>query len=202
VELAYLTQGIFGEFDTKLGYLRQIVANDPLDALSLLHLANSLLLAGQFDEAVSASRRALQLNERSPYSHVLYGEALLLAGRTQEALAAMQGEVDEDLKLWGLTLAYWGSGRKAESDATLAEVEKGWGKDDLPNVALLYAYRGDGDAAFDRLERAYEKKQDPLELALMPVNPLMRSLRADPRFGALLVKLKLNEWKKAVFPRS
>jgi len=102
--------------------------------------------------------------------------------------------------LWGLTLVYWGSGRKAESDATLADVEKRWGKDDLPLVALLYAYRGDGDAAFNRLERAYEQKQDPLELALIPVNPLMQSLRADPRFGALLVKLKLNEWKKLCFP--
>jgi hypothetical protein len=66
----------------------------------------------------------------------------------------------------------------------------------------LYAYRGDRDAAFDRLERAYEKKQDPLEFALMPVDPLMRSLRADPRFAALLAKMKLNEWKKAVFPGS
>jgi hypothetical protein len=66
----------------------------------------------------------------------------------------------------------------------------------------LYAYRGDGDAAFDRLERAYEKKQDPLELTLMPVDPLMRSLRADPRFAALLAKLKLDQWKKAVFSRN
>jgi tetratricopeptide (TPR) repeat protein len=202
VELAYLTQGIFGQFDTKLRYLRQIVANDPLDTFSLLHLAYSLLLAGQFDEAVSASRRAVQLNDKSSFSHVLYGEALLLAGRTPEALAAMQDEVSEGSKSWGLTLAYWGSGRKAESDATLAEFEKQWGADDLPLVAELYAYRGDVDAAFDRLERACEKKQDPLQLALLPVDPLMRSLRADPRFAALLAKLKLDQWKKAVFPGS
>jgi TolB-like protein len=202
VELAYLTQGIFGQFETKLRYLRQIVANDPLDASSLLHLAYSLLLAGQFDEAVSASGRAVQLNDKSSFTHTLYGEALLLAGRAQEALAAMQDEVSEDDRLWGLTLAYWGNGRKAESDAALAEVEKRSGKDDLPWVAQLYAYRGDGDAAFERLERAYEKKQDPLVLALMPVDPLMRSLRADPRFAALLAKLKLDAWKKAVFSGS
>ena len=202
VELAYLTQGIFGQFETKLRYLRQVVANDPLDARSLIHLAYSLLLAGQFDEAVGASRRAVQLNDRSPFSHMLYGEALLLAGRPQEALAAMQDEVSENLKLWGLTLAYWGNGRKTESNATLAELEKRWGDDEPVMIARLYAYRGDGDAAFDRLERAYEKKQDPLELTLMPVDPLMRSLRADPRFAALLAKLKLDQWKKAVFSRN
>jgi TolB-like protein/predicted Zn-dependent protease len=200
VELAYLTQGIFGQFETKLSYLRQIVANDPLDARSLIHLAYSLMLADQFDEAVSASRRALQLNDKSSYVHVLYGQALLLAGRTQEALAAMQDEVSEGLKLWGLTLVYWSNGRKAESNATLAEIEKRWGADEPVMLARLYAYRGDRDAAFDRLERAYEKKQDPLELSLVPVDPLMRSLRADPRFAALLAKMKLNEWKKTVFP--
>jgi TolB-like protein/cytochrome c-type biogenesis protein CcmH/NrfG len=202
VELAYLTQGIFGQFDTKLRYLRQIVANDPLDSRSLIHLAYSLLLADQFDEAASAFQRALQLNDRNSFAHMYYGEALLLAGRKQEALAAMQDVGDEGAKLWGLTLVYWASGRKAESDATLAEIEKRWGKEELPMLARLYAYRGDRDAAFDRLERAYEKKQDPLEFALMPVDPLMRSLRADPRFAALLAKMKLNEWKKAVFPGS
>jgi TolB-like protein/cytochrome c-type biogenesis protein CcmH/NrfG len=200
VELAYLTQGIFGQFETKLRYLRQIVANDPLDARSLFHLAYSLMLADQFDEAVSASRRALQLNDKSPFAHVLYGQALLLAGRPQEALAAMQDEVDADLKLWGLTLAYWGNGRKAESNATLAEIEKRWGDDEPVMIARLYAYRGESGAAFDQLERAYDKKQDPLELTLMPVDPLLRSLHTDPRFAALLAKLKLNEWKKAVFP--
>jgi TolB-like protein/Flp pilus assembly protein TadD len=200
VELAYLTQGIFGKFDTKLRYLRQIVANDPLDSRSLIHLANSLLLADQFDEAVNASQRALQLNDKSPYSHVLYGEALLLAGRSQEALAAMQGEVNEYLKLWGLTLAYWGNGRKAESNAELAETVKRWGDDDPVWIAQLYAYRGDRDAAFDRLQRAYKEKQGALGLTLMPVDPLMRSLRTDPRFAELLAKMKLNDWKKAVFP--
>jgi TolB-like protein/cytochrome c-type biogenesis protein CcmH/NrfG len=200
VELAYLTQGIFGKFDTKLRYLRQIVTNDPLDSRSLIHLANSLLLADQFDEAVNASQRALQLNDKSPYSHVLYGEALLLAGRSQEALAAMQGEVNEYLKLWGLTLAYWGNGRKAESNAELAETIKRWGDGDPVWIAQLYAYRGDRDAAFDRLQRAYKDKQDAQGLALMPVDPLMRSLRTDPRFAELLAKMKLNDWKKAVFP--
>jgi TolB-like protein/Tfp pilus assembly protein PilF len=200
VELAYLTQGIFGKFDTKLRYLRQIVANDPLDSRSLIHLANSLLLADQFDEAVNASQRALQLNDKGPYSHVLYGEALLLAGRSQEALAAMQGEVNEYLKLWGLTLAYWGNGRKAESNAELAETIKRWGDGDPVWIAQLYAYRGDRDAAFDRLQRAYKEKQGALGLTLMPVDPLMRSLRTDPRFAELLAKMKLNDWKKAVFP--
>jgi TolB-like protein/cytochrome c-type biogenesis protein CcmH/NrfG len=202
VELAYLTQGIFGKFDTKLRYLRQIVANDPLDSRSLIHLANSLLLADQFDEAVNASQRALQLNDKGPYSHVLYGEALLLAGRSQEALAAMQGEVNEYLKLWGLTLAYWGNGRKAESNAELAETIKRWGDGDPVWIAQLYAYRGDRDAAFDRLQRAYKEKHDAQGLALMPVDPLMRSLRTDPRFAELLAKMKLNEWKKTVFPGS
>jgi TolB-like protein/Flp pilus assembly protein TadD len=202
VELAYLTQGIFGQFETKLRYLRQIVANDPLDTYSLLHLAYSLMLADQFDEAVSASGRAVQLNDKSPFTHMLYGEALLLAGRSQEALAAMQDEIGESSKLWGLTLVYWAAGRKTESNATLAEIEKRWGDDEPVMMARLYAYRGDRDAAFHQLERAYEKKQDPLQLTLMPVDPLMRSLRTDPRFAALLAKMKLNEWKKTVFPGS
>src|SRR5881394_4094172 len=61
VDLAYLTEGIFGQFDRKVRYLRQIISSDPLDAESHEHLAFSLFLAGRFDEAGAAYRKLLQL---------------------------------------------------------------------------------------------------------------------------------------------
>jgi hypothetical protein len=43
--------------------------------------------------------------------------------------------------------------------------------------------------AFDRLERAY-RQRDPV-MVFVKIDPLLRNLNTDPRYPALLVKVKL-----------
>jgi len=51
-------------------------------------------------------------------------------------------------------------------------------------VAQVYAMRGEADAAFMWLERAYDQRD--AGLTEMKVNPQLRSLHGDPRWVAFL----------------
>ena len=56
-------------------------------------------------------------------------------------------------------------------------------------VALVHAWRGERDSAFEWLERAYARHD--LELRWLKIDPFLRNLRADPRYTALLRKMNL-----------
>lgn len=58
-------------------------------------------------------------------------------------------------------------------------------------IAEVFAWRGEKDRAFEWLARAYNQQDGGL--SLIKTDPLLNSLRLDPRFNALLRKLKLPE---------
>jgi adenylate cyclase len=197
VDLAYLTEGIFGQFDRKVRYLRQIVANDPLDPYSINHLAISLYLAGRFDEAAVSYRKLLELNPAYEGGPAAYGITLMLLHQPGEALAAIEKEPCEECKLWALAILEWQAGQRARSDAAVSRLEEKYAATNPGDIADVRAYRGEVDAAFKWLYQAYDR--DRFSMALMTVDPLLRNLHDDPRFEALLVRLKLDQWRRKVF---
>ena len=56
-------------------------------------------------------------------------------------------------------------------------------------IAEIYAWRDEKDKAFEWLERAY--RQQDGGLTVIKTDPVLASLRADPRYFALLRKLHL-----------
>jgi hypothetical protein len=62
---------------------------------------------------------------------------------------------------------------------------------DAYSIAQLHAVRGEPDLAFKSLERAYDLHDGGLFDIKM--DPFLKNVRADPRYGALLRKLKLPE---------
>jgi TolB-like protein/cytochrome c-type biogenesis protein CcmH/NrfG len=196
VQLAYLTEGIFGQFDRKVGYLRQIVANDPLDPYSLEHLASSLFLAGRFEESAASFRRLVQLSPAEEGARAEYGITLLYLHQPREALALIEKEPDEASRLWALAILDWGIGHKTESDAAVSRLEQRYASGNPGYIAEVRAYRGELDAAFKWLDQAYERQK--FMMSIMTVDPLLSNLRGDPRFEAMLVKAKLDDWKRKV----
>jgi serine/threonine protein kinase/Tfp pilus assembly protein PilF len=199
--LALLTEGIFGQFDSKIRYLQQQVIDDPVDGFKLSHLVESLTNAGRFDEAIAASEKLIRLAPNGSDYQFTIGRALLLAGRTRDALAAMEKVPEEESRLFGLALVYWTAGRKAESDAAVAQLEKRFGADNPEDMVAVRAWRGENDAAFAWLDRDYARGGVPSNnLPLILVDPLLRNLHGDPRFGVMVRKLKLDEWRKFILP--
>jgi hypothetical protein len=58
-------------------------------------------------------------------------------------------------------------------------------------IAQAHAYRGENDQAFIALDRAYT--QHNTWLRYIKGDPLLKNLRADPRYKLILRKMKLPE---------
>jgi serine/threonine protein kinase len=188
--IAWVSEFLFGRFDNYIWLERQLVARDPLDSASLYNVGFGLFHAGRYEQAADALRHVLVMNPSFAGAQALLGVDLLYLGHNEEALAAAKSESDEKPRLFALSMVDWAMGRRAESDATLKEYEKKYADVEPESIAVLHAYRGEADAAFEWLERAYRLHDGGMEL--IRADPTLRSLRADRRFRAMLVRMKLD----------
>jgi TolB-like protein len=179
-----------GRFELYGAWVRRNLDRNPLDTDQISELAQYQQGAGQLEESAVSFRKLLELNPAFISAQAQYGLTLLLLGRNVEALAAAQKDSDEASKLQVLVCVYWAMGRRAESDAALGALERGFAAHNVM-IAGAHAYRGEADAAFAWLERAYQQRKGSLEG--LKWDPLLRKLHGDPRFDALLRKAKLME---------
>jgi serine/threonine-protein kinase len=92
-------------------------------------------------------------------------------------------------RLAGLALAEHDLGHAAESKSALDQLIAAHAMDGAYQIATVYAWSGDRDQAFAWLDRAI--KQHDNGLVGLTYDPLLRGLRADPRFAALCRKMGL-----------
>ena len=88
-----------------------------------------------------------------------------------------------------MALVYHALGRSADSDRMLAQASSQFGDTGAFFIAKIHAFRGEPDAAFEWLKRAY--RQRDLALFMLKGEPLFKTLEHDPRFARLLDELKL-----------
>jgi TolB-like protein len=187
--LRLFTALVQGQPDELIDYLHKEVVRDPLDTASFWSLGWTLLEASRPEESAAAFRQLLDLNPVHAGGQASLAAALLFAGRTAEALDAVDKEIDENWKLVVLPSVYWALERRPESDAALLQLKEKYAAVSSWAIASNYAYRGDADAAFEWLDRAY--RQHEAHLTWVKINPWLRSLHEEPRFAAFLLKMKL-----------
>jgi Flp pilus assembly protein TadD len=156
------------------------------------------MAAGQWEEAKTEYRKALELSPASPKLHRDVTKILILQGRFDEAFAAA-GELPEGpLRDQCLALAHHANGQSAAADAALARLvevgeQPGTDAEFKINIAEVYAYRGNSDEAFKWLTRMNE--QTRVENALVPgwwsrqelsLSPFLKPLESDARWHLLL----------------
>jgi TolB-like protein/Tfp pilus assembly protein PilF len=178
-----------GRFEAATALARRAVELDPMSSPASTTLGLALWYGGRLEEALATYRRILELNPEYPTIHGLIGLVYLTQSKPQEALADLDQAEDPFWRLPGLAIAYHSLGRKAESDAALTEFIEKYQAGGAYNVAQVYACRGDYDRAFQWLERAYAQRDGGM--FLVKVDPLLKNLRADARFKALLKRLHL-----------
>ena len=186
-----LNASISGHHGELIASVRHHLERNPLDALTIADLALYLQRAEQLDESAATYRKLLELYPAYETAQAQYALTLLLMGKQAEALAAAEKESDEASRLQVLVCIYWTMGRRAESESALSALEHKYADRNEYMIAEAYAYRGEVDAAFKWLDRTYQQRKGSLEY--LKTDPLLRNLRADPRFNALLRKAKLIE---------
>jgi Flp pilus assembly protein TadD len=86
-------------------------------------------------------------------------------------------------------LVYHDLGRSAEADAALGQLIETAAADAAYQIASLYTLRGETDAAFEWLERAYAQRDAGLQQ--VRVEPTFRPLQGDRRWGPFLERMGL-----------
>ncbi|HEX8766581.1 MAG TPA: hypothetical protein VF740_15535, partial [Candidatus Acidoferrum sp.] len=164
-------------------------ALDSLNAAERGSLARICFVKGRQQEAEMGLKKALELNPGIRAYRASLGLVYLAQGRAQEALAEIEREPDAILRLQGYAVGYYAFGRKKESDSALSELIDKYQRNCAFQIAGVYAFRHEPDRAFEWLDRAYV--QHDTGLAATKLDPLLNNLRGDPRYVALLRKLRL-----------
>jgi serine/threonine-protein kinase len=179
-----------GRMDEAVAMSERVIADDPLSWLGWLFHGALLRNCGRFAEGRRALQRSLQINPQASWTRHVLGCLELLDGRTQLALEIFR-EAGAPYREAGIAMAEHTLGHEDESKQTLARIETTFGAGFAHQIAEAHAWRGDTDAAFAWLERACEQRDSGI--ARLRSEPMMRSLHGDPRWSALLRKLKFPE---------
>ncbi len=129
------------------------------------------------------------MNPQFPRAHIFLGKVYMLQGNPELALKEMTQEADEAWRIFGLILANQALGRKHEVDKLLTDYIIRFPIDNAYQLAEIYAYRGEKDSAFEWLEKSYLNREG--RLMYLKGDPLLKNLWLDPRYKALLKKMKL-----------
>jgi eukaryotic-like serine/threonine-protein kinase len=179
-----------GNIDRAIELNQRSVALDPLRTNSYLSLGYLQYLAACDPEAEKDFDRALELNPQVPYAHQWLSAVLVREGKPQQALNEIAQEPSEWARLSGQAIVYHALGREADSDAALAGLIAKHSQDTAYQIAEIYAYRGNVNKSFEWLQRAYDQR-DP-GIADLKTDPLLNSLRHDPRYADFLKKMRLS----------
>jgi len=189
VRLAASAAALLGRFDEALRLARRAIGLDPLNGDSWESLAETEFVVGQLDEAAADSKKALTLSPDIWSSHIWLSQIHIIQGRPNDALPEIELVPSDPLRASLYPIAYYALGRKKESDAALSNLITKYHASMAYQIAEIYAFRNQPDEAFEWLDRAYAQRDGGL--IYTKVEPLLKNLHSDPRFGAFLKKLNL-----------
>jgi len=147
------------------------------------------LNAGQTDKAIAAANAAGQHRDRAS----LLGMSKLAENDPAAAIEIFETEFESQgetvLNAANLAIAYYRSGRLADAEPLLAELEE-FAVDNYVGPGLLanvYFAAGDADQGFAMLEQAFELRARAM--IFLQVNQMLHDYREDPRYLALIERV-------------
>jgi serine/threonine-protein kinase len=176
-----------GNFDEAISLGMRAVELDPLSHASRLNLALDQYNGGRFDDAEATLQALIELDPDYPLAHNLLGRVYLAQSWPKAAALEIDKEPDEWGRTYGRALALHALGDGPGADSALDEMIELYSGDSAFNIAEIYAFRGDADRAFEWFDRALEQKD--AGLTEFVGDPMLESIRNDPRFRRFLVKL-------------
>jgi TolB-like protein/Flp pilus assembly protein TadD len=184
-----------GRHDEALAELKRALESDPFSSRYALRVGWALYLAREYDRAIEEFRKT-PFEVDSNYYTVYRGLGLAYVEKSMYKEAISMFEKAEvlsgEIPLVKATLAYTHakSGNYAEARRLLDELAALPGGE-VPSMVLVgtYGYLGEGDKAVNLLETIYEKRLSTL--IGVKVEPMLDSVRSDPRFEEILRRIGL-----------
>lgn len=104
-------------------------------------------------------------------------------GDFQQALSSCEAGPDNAASQWCLALTYHRLARQADAEVALDKLKMTTGERCAYRCATIYAQWGHAPEALEQLDRALRKRLP--ELRWLKTDPLLDSLRQEPRFRAI-----------------
>jgi len=182
-----------GRLPEAIELYEKAISLDPLNRSNLIELGRRYLQVGRIDDAYVAYDRARAINPDHLRLNSLLGRVYVMRGDLENAL--LETEKSPDWYFYRHQKAHilYMMGKETEAQTLINELletsANEWGA-----MADVYAWRGEGDSAFEWLERAYEQDQPNTYVFLGSL--YWRKLTSDPRYSAYVKKIGLlEEWK-------
>lgn len=181
-------------FDEGLVELRRAEELDPLSRIIGTNLADTLVFARRYDEAIAQYKRVLVRDPTFSYAQRALGWAYGSKGMYPEAIVATR----KSIELGNLGTGYLGlwlakSGKRDEALKLLNELKQESAQNYVQsyNLALIYIGLGDRQEALNHLEKHMLSRAETANL--YAVAPELDELRLEPRFKAMLKRMNLPE---------
>lgn len=184
-----------GRIDESYAESQIAIKLDPLDDSINQYLGWHHIHARQFDRAITQLEKTLALNPDFFLARVTLGMAYEQKGEVAKAIDEFQKAYKlekSSIVLGFLGHAYVGAGKIAEAQKILEELEELSKRIYVPpfSIGLIYTALGQNTHAFEWFEKAYAAQNEWINW--LKVSPEVDSLRSDPRFTALLLRLNLT----------
>src|SRR2546421_6047272 len=183
----------YGRFEEAIVEGKRAVELDPLSPVINADLGVTLYLARRYDDAIAQLNRTLEIDPTFFYTHYNLGIVLQLKGDLSAAISEFEKakRLSDDplvISLCASAKAY--SGDKNMALQGLADLDKMSQRRDVEGYsrALLYLSLNKKDEALRCLQQDYQDRNGS-DIGWIKVDPLLDSLRGDPRFEALVQKV-------------
>jgi len=181
-----------GRLAESIAFCNQAIALDPLDQDARSDRARAFYYQGRLDEAEAAIRELMALN---PNHHNVSGFLRRIDAARGNVDSALDRKDDMLTPFWSdfnwLLIAYRFR-RTKECEAKLAEFIAANADEGAFQIAEIFGFAGEADAAFKWLEAAVRQRDPGLTDALLSTETLLR-LHSDARWEPLVEKLGLLE---------
>jgi TolB-like protein/pimeloyl-ACP methyl ester carboxylesterase/Tfp pilus assembly protein PilF/predicted Ser/Thr protein kinase len=181
-------------YEEALTTIAQARALEPLSLAISTDVGVLHYYAGHYDEAIKLYLTTLELDPSFVRVYVTLASAYSKQGRHGAALEMIQKAITLSggaAKLAALGRAYAAAGRRDEALGIVSQLQEQAQQHYVSpySMALIYAALGEGDAAFNFLEEAYQEGAG--DLIFLNADPWLDQLRADARFADLLQRVGL-----------
>jgi serine/threonine-protein kinase len=178
-----------GRMDEALVLTDDILESDPLSQAAPTR-AYHLLSVGRYAAAKFLLRGHVQRNPLDEHAHYYLGLVQLLQGQPRAALEHFDDSAYV-FRLTGAAIAWHELGDAAASERNLQLLVDRYGHILPYQVAEVHAWRGEHDLAFDWLQRSVDLHD--ASIMYLTFDPLLHSLRGDPRYRKLLRRVNLAD---------
>ena len=176
--------------------MRRAEELDPLSPIIGTNLADMLVFARRYDEAIAQYKRVLVRNPNFEYGHLALGRAYGSKGMYPEAIAEMRTAIE--LNYGSSTKGYLGlwlarSGKRDEALKLLSELKQEATRNYVQpfTFAVIYIGLGEKAEALNWLEKHMAARAETA--STYAVAPELDDLRSEPRFKEMLKRMNLPE---------